>query len=89
MGSFPANAFGVHDMHGNVREWVEDCWNSSYEGAPTDGSAWRNGDCGQRMLRGGSWNFFPRNLRSAYRNRNFTGSGSYGIGFRVARTLTP
>ena len=54
-GSFSANAYGVHDMHGNVWEWVEDCWNGSYAGAPSDGSAWRSGDCSVRVLRGGSW----------------------------------
>ena len=56
VGSFPANAFGLHDVHGNVYEWVEDCWHGSYAGAPTDESAWvRGGDCGERVLRGGSW----------------------------------
>ena len=59
VGSFAANGFGVHDMHGNVWEWVEDCWNGSYAGAPTDGSAWRSGECEQRVLRGGSWNISP------------------------------
>ena len=55
VGSFPANAWGLHDMHGNVGEWVQDCWNESYEGAPTDGSAWESGDCDYRVVRGGSW----------------------------------
>ncbi len=89
VGSFAANAFGLHDMHGNVYEWVEDCWNGSYVGAPSDGSAWLRGDCSRRVLRGGSWNFDPRYLRSA--NRNWLRSGSRGnfIGFRVARTFTP
>ena len=59
VGSFSANAWGVHDMHGNVWEWVEDCWNYSYEGAPADGSAWESGDCDVRVLRGGSWNNSP------------------------------
>ena len=58
VGSFSANGWGVHDMHGNVWEWVEDCYNASYEGAPTDGTAWASGDCGRRVLRGGSWNSF-------------------------------
>ena len=53
VGSFPANAYGVHDMHGNVYEWVEDCWNDSYAGAPSDGGAWRSGDCSERVLRDG------------------------------------
>ena len=88
-GSFSANAYGVHDMHGNVFEWVEDCWNFSYAGAPSDGSAWRSGDCSVRVLRGGSWNVNPRNLRSANRNRFTTGNRNIILGFRVARTLTP
>ena len=67
VGSYPANPWGLHDMNGNVGEWVEDCWNESYEGAPSDGSAWTSGDCSRRVLRGGSWGDGPVNLRSAYR----------------------
>ena len=55
VGSYKPNGFGLYDMHGNVEEWVEDCWNGSYEGAPSDGSAWTSGDCVLRVLRGGSW----------------------------------
>ena len=55
VGAFASNAWGLHDMHGNVWEWVEDCWNDSYVGAPGDGSAWRSGSCSQRVIRGGSW----------------------------------
>ena len=55
VGAFSANAWGLHDVHGNVWEWVEDCWNDSYTGAPADGSAWESGDCSRRVLRGGSW----------------------------------
>ena len=88
VGSFPANAFGVHDVHGNVWEWVEDCWHDSYRGAPADGRAWTvGGYCGRRMLRGGSWNFGPQGLRSAYRSRFTAGSRSLSAGFRVARTF--
>ena len=54
-GSYPANAFGLHDMHGNVWEWCQDCWNPSYAGAPDDGSPWLSGDCEKRVLRGGSF----------------------------------
>ncbi len=54
-GSFSANRWGLHDMHGNVAEWVQDCWNWDYKGAPADGSAWESGDCSERVLRGGSW----------------------------------
>jgi formylglycine-generating enzyme required for sulfatase activity len=81
------NAFGLHDVHGNVWEWIEDCWNGSYVGAPANGSAWTSGNCDWRVLRGGSWLVNPWLLRSAYRDWfvpvvrfNFTG-------FRVARTL--
>ena len=88
VGSFPANAFGLHDLHGNVREWAEDCWQDSYRDAPSDGSAWtRGGDCGKRVLRGGSWDSVPRVLRSANRFRSTTGFRSGVIGFRVSRTL--
>ena len=86
-GSFPANAFGLHDVHGNVSEWVEDCWNRDYEGAPGNGSAWVRGDCSRRVLRGGSWGNGPQNLRSANRVRNPAGFRYYYAGFRVARTL--
>ena len=89
VGSFPANAWGLHDMHGNVREWVQDCWNGSYQGAPVDGSAWESGICSRRVLRGGSWLDSPRYLRSAYRYRYSTGARDYSLGFRIARTLTP
>ena len=81
------NAFGLHDMHGNVWEWTQDCWNESYNGAPTDGSAWTRGDCSLRVVRGGSWNYNPQSLRSAYRDRSSTAGRGNVSGFRVARTL--
>ena len=89
VGSFGANAWGLHDMHGNVWEWVEDCWNNSYAGAPADGSAWLRGDCGTRVLRGGSWSSGPSLLRAALRDRYATGNRNRSVGFRVARTLAP
>ena len=89
VGSFSANALGLYDMHGNVREWVEDCWNDSYLGAPSNGSAWLWGICSRRGLRGGSWIILPGYLRSANRDRDSTGVRVSYIGFRVARTLTP
>ena len=89
VGEYPPNGFGLHDMHGNVFEWVSDCWNGSYRGAPTDGSAWESGDCRQRVLRGGSWLVEPWNLRSANRSRPAIGYRSDHAGFRVARTLAP
>jgi len=88
-GSFPPNAFGLHDVHGNVWEWVQDCVNVNYQGAPDNGSAWESGDCSRRVLRGGSWDLEPWLLRSANRGGNAAGNRNYSIGFRVARTLTP
>ena len=90
VGSFPSNGFGLHDVHGNVSEWVEDCWHDSYSGAPGDGRAWTwGGDCGIRVLRGGSWIFIPRDLRSAGRFWDSTEDRNNYCGFRIARTLTP
>ena len=90
VGRYEANGFGLRDVLGNVWEWVEDCWNESYRGAPTDGSAWVSGDCSQRVLRGGSWFDLPRDLRSAARLRDTSGNRHFNyLGFRVARTLTP
>ena len=89
VGSYKKNPYGLRDVLGNVWEWVEDCWNGSYRGAPADGSAWESGDCSMRMMRGGSWTFSPRVLRSAVRGGVVTGSRGDGLGFRVARTLIP
>jgi formylglycine-generating enzyme required for sulfatase activity len=91
VGMFPANAWGLQDMHGNVREWCLDDWHGSYEGAPVDGSAWVDGaegqsskrEGGRRLLRGGSWFYFPRFCRSAYRSLIRPGDANYGFGFRV------
>jgi formylglycine-generating enzyme required for sulfatase activity len=89
VGSFAANAFGLHDMHGNASEWVEDCYHANYDGAPADGLAWTaGGDCSSRILRGGGWNSSPVNLRSASRGTGRTFRQSNSVGFRVARTLT-
>ena len=87
VGSFVANAFGLYDMHGNVWEWTQDCWNDSYQDAPSDGSAWLSDDCYQRVLRGGSWLYNPYFLRSAYRDWNYAGDRNNFVGFRLARTL--
>jgi len=83
------NAFGLYDMHGNAWHWVEDCYQDSYDDAPSDGSAITIGDCSRRVIRGGSWNSGPRNLRSAKRSWNTTGYRDSILGFRVGRTLTP
>ena len=89
VGSFAPNGFGLYDVHGNVWEWVEDCWNGSYAGAPVDGSAWESGNCDVRVLRGGSWYSVPGGLRSAVRFGDSAGYRISYFGFRVARTLTP
>ena len=87
VGSFAPNAFGLHDMIGNMFEWVEDCWSASYEGAPTDGSARLDGDCASRELRGGSWFTSPAYLRASYRNRFAHDYRSSSVGFRVVREI--
>ena len=90
VGRFSPNEFGLHDVHGNVWEWVEDCWHDGYEGAPADGSAWlsgQGGDCSSRVLRGGSWYDDPENLRSASRTSSLTEERSSYDGFRVARAV--
>jgi len=87
VGSFPANVFGLHDMHGNVWEWVGDCWNKAYHGAPTDGGTWSAGDCSRRVLRGGSWYDYPWIVRAAIRSRYPPGLRHRYNGFRIARTL--
>ena len=81
------NAFGLYDMHGNVWEWVQDCWHDNYAGAPLDGSAWTTGcSDSKRVLRGGSWNFDPSILRSAIRDRYSPDNRFIIIGLRLART---
>ncbi len=86
--SFEANEFGLYNVHGNVWEWVEDCWHESYRGAPNNGKAWtKGGECSERVLRGGSWFGFPEFLRSANRYGDSTGYRSSNVGFRVSRTL--
>jgi formylglycine-generating enzyme required for sulfatase activity len=84
VGSFPANGFGLCDMHGNVYEWCEDIWHDNYKGAPTDGSAWvTGGDSDCRLLRVGSWFFYPEFCRSAGRGRDDPDYGDYNYGFRL------
>ncbi|MFO0031916.1 MAG: formylglycine-generating enzyme family protein, partial [Cyanobacteriota bacterium] len=83
VGMFPANGWGLKDMHGNVWEWCLDQWHGNYEGAPEDGSAWLTEEGGDRLLRGGSWLNDPRYCRSADRLRFQPGSASFTFGFRV------
>lgn len=85
--SFAANPWGLYQMHGNVSEWVEDCWNDSYRAAPVDGTAWQSGDCRRRVLRGGSWGYAPKDLRSAYREGATLSFRNFNFGFRVVRVL--
>ncbi len=88
VGSKQANEFGLQDMSGNVWEWVEDCWHDHYRGAPTDGEPWLeqgDGDCTQRVVRGGSWNNKPENLRASYRYRHPADNRNNKLGFRLAQ----
>ncbi|MFP4208637.1 MAG: SUMF1/EgtB/PvdO family nonheme iron enzyme [Wenzhouxiangella sp.] len=87
VGSYPANPFGLHDLGGNVMEWVEDCWHDSFVRAPSDGSAWVNPGCTQRVIRGGSWSSTPEMSRSAYRLAGNETATDMRVGFRVARDL--
>ena len=91
VGSFAANNFGLFDMHGNVWEWVEDCYVETYAGAPNDGSA-RTSGCGanvRRVARGGGWRFVATNLRSAFRNWDDPSSRLTNFGFRLVQDLNP
>jgi formylglycine-generating enzyme required for sulfatase activity len=87
VGSYSPNAFGLYDMHGNAWEWVQDCWNSNYNGAPVDGSAWAVGECDKRIPRGGSWQLNAKLLRSAQRAWLLPNFRSSNNGFRVAKSL--
>ena len=88
VGSFPANGYGLHDVHGNIWEWVEDCWHDNFRGAPDRGDAWASsGNCSERVLRGGSWDVQDWDIRSAARVSTSVDYRSNEVGFRVARTL--
>ncbi len=87
VGQRKPNAYGLHDLYGNVWEWTDDCWNESYAGAPDDGSAWTSGDCGQRVVRGGTWYSKASSVGSSVRAK-FSSEIRYssrGGGFRVVR----
>jgi formylglycine-generating enzyme required for sulfatase activity len=87
VASYPTSPFGLHDMAGNVMEWVEDCWHDSFVRAPTDGSAWVNRGCPERVIRGGSWSSTPQMSRSAHRVAGNETATDMRVGFRVARDL--
>ncbi|WP_172965268.1 SUMF1/EgtB/PvdO family nonheme iron enzyme [Candidatus Thiodictyon syntrophicum] len=93
VGSYPANPFGLYDMHGNVCEWVEDCWNETYNGAPGDGSAWLTNrsylGCERQVLRGGAWSGPAWANGSSIRGSSEHLTWDSLCGFRVARTLAP
>jgi formylglycine-generating enzyme required for sulfatase activity len=87
--SFEANPWGLFNVHANVAEWTEDCWNDSHQGNPGNGSARKTGDCDTRVVRGGSWISLPQRLRAASRGRVSTDYRSGSYGFRLARTSNP
>jgi formylglycine-generating enzyme required for sulfatase activity len=87
VGSYKPNPFGLYDTAGNAAEWIEDCWNDSYRGAPNNGSAWTSGQCRLRVLRGGAFDSQARYLRSMARFRYDTDVRYIANGFRVVREL--
>ena len=88
VGLFKPNAWGLHDMHGNVWEWCEDKWHSNYEGAPTDGSPWLGGGDSNRVYRGGSWHSYASFCRSASRSNSSPGFRYNNLGFRLLMTAS-
>ncbi len=84
VGSADANAFGLHDVIGNAREWVADCYVNNFTKAPTDGTAVTDGDCGLRVIRGGAWTSSPTDMRIANRSRIAANSSAQYMGFRLA-----
>ena len=88
VGSFKANAFGLNDMLGNVFQWMEDCWNADYAGAPADGSARSDGNCSEHELRGGSWFSTPAYVRAGYRNHFAADYRTSTVGIRLVREIT-
>ncbi|WP_251044652.1 MULTISPECIES: formylglycine-generating enzyme family protein [unclassified Lysobacter] len=87
VGSYVPNAFGLHDMGGNVSEWVADCWHDNYRRAPRDGAAWFNPGCRTRVFRGGSWSSSPAQTRAAWRQGTSADTTNGRLGFRVVRDI--
>lgn len=87
VGSYKPNTFGLYDMAGNVGEWVQDCSHGNYKFAPSDGSAWEEGECKLRRVRGGSFESHPLDIRSAKRDLDVKGVRDYDIGFRLAQDI--
>ena len=87
VGQKKPNPWGLYDMHGNVHEWVQDDWHDSYDGAPTDGSAWESGDGANRVVRGGSWFNFAGGCRSAIRDHYVPYFRYFYLGFRILQEL--
>ena len=87
VGSYAANAYGLHDMAGNVSEWVADCWHDNYRRAPRDGRAWVNPGCREKVVRGGSWASSPEQTRSAWRLSVRGDTTNARVGFRVVREI--
>jgi formylglycine-generating enzyme required for sulfatase activity len=87
VGQKKPNPWGLYDMHGNVREWLQDVYHDSYDGAPLDGSAWESGVSSYRVNRGGAWFDGAGSCRSAYRNSNDASEHDGDIGFRLVRIL--
>jgi formylglycine-generating enzyme required for sulfatase activity len=89
VGAFKANPFGLNDVLGNVLQWTADCWHPTYGGAPVDGSAWTDGDCSVRELRGSSWFSTPAHVRADYRDRFPVDYRTSSVGMRLVRELGP
>jgi formylglycine-generating enzyme required for sulfatase activity len=87
VASFQSNGWGLHDMAGNLSEWVADCWHASYRRAPADGAAWYNPGCRQRVIRGGNWANAPEQTRAAWRQSQDSDVTSARIGFRLVRGI--
>jgi formylglycine-generating enzyme required for sulfatase activity len=86
VGSLDPNPWGLYDMAGNVWEWTADCWVEDYRGAPVDGAARNDGDCRQRVVRGGSWPYHAGQMRSAFRDKYLAGNRNNSLGLRLAIT---